>query len=316
MSPDGTIDSNLDFVGYGSQNLWLIPSQPVTVGAFDASSSWILYGPNLFMSVVAPARLTLRPEYPLYTAFAGGPFTPFSAGSRTLPVVNAGLGSAADFGAIDARGKLALIQLDPVIGGCLVESSQLQNALDAGAAGVLVDPALPPSLGTGSCSLPVVAGSSFGIGAQVAMPFVALPAAQAVALEHLVAHGHSGVRIHLTALASSSYQYDLKFYSEGKMPADTAYRVTDRMLTAVRTRYHSDQPAVVQPSDTAFAPDEFFVDGVADLVPAPGTQTAYYGPVSPAVAWNREPTLLADGDQLAQIQTWDVFGRRGGRPPG
>ena len=309
MTPDGTIDSNLEFVGYGSQNLWLIPSQPVTVGAFDASSSWILYAPNLAMSVVAPSRLTLSPEYPFYTAFPGGPVTPFT-GSQTLPVVDAGIGGAADFSAIDARGKLALIHLDPVIGGCLVESSQLQNALQAGAAGVLVDPALPPSVGTGSCSLPVVAASSFGIGSQVDLPFAAVPAAQAAALEGLL--GRGGVRIHVTALASSPYQYDLKFYSEGTMPADTAYRVTRRSLTAVSTRYHSDQPVLIQPSDTAFAPDEFFVDGVGDNVPGPGTQTAYYGPASPAVAWFREPAVISDGSTIAQPETWDVFSQRGG----
>lgn len=307
--PDGTFGFNLSFFMYGFQNVWVMPSQQVTVGAFDYSSSWIRYAPTISMSAVSPGQLNLQPAYPGYTPFPNAPFTSFT-GSHTLPVVSAGDGSAQDFSKVDARGKLALIQLDPAVGGCMVESSQLQNALRAGAAGVLVDAALPPSVGTGSCWLPIIPDWFAGLGSPVSMPFVSIPAAQAAALQSMLARGT--VRLHLTALAVSPYQYDLKFYSEGKISSATQYMLTPRALTAVRTSYHSAQPGVAEPSDTAFDPDEFFVGGTDDGLPAPAAQTEYYGPVSPAVVWIRTPSLVVAGNVAAEPTTWDVFSQRGG----
>jgi hypothetical protein len=309
LTPDGTIATNLQFVAYGYQNIWVIPSQPVSAGAFDFSSAWILYAPTLSMSVVAPEHLTLQPEYPFYAVLPGKGFTLFT-GSGTLPMIDAGIGSAQDFSQIDARGKLALIRLDPAVGGCEVESSQLQNAVRAGAAGVIADPALPPSVGTGSCWLPVIPQSFAGQGPQVNIPFASIPATQATALESMLARG--AVRIRVAALASSPYQYDLKFYSEGKLPSATEYAVTGRTLTAVHTSYHSAQAAVAEPNDLAWAPDEYFVAGVGDGLPAPAAQTEYYGPVSPAVAWSQNPDLLVGGNAVAFPLTWDVFGHGGG----
>ena len=43
MLPDATFAENFSFITYGWQRAWVIPSRPVTVGAFDYSSSWILY---------------------------------------------------------------------------------------------------------------------------------------------------------------------------------------------------------------------------------------------------------------------------------
>ena len=310
MLPDATFAENFSFITYGWQRAWVIPSRPVTVGAFDYSSSWIRYSPTLAMSVAAPQRLALQPYYPSYASSPGDPFALFH-GTRTLPVVSAGIGTKEQFSKVNVRGKLALIKLDPKVGGCLVEDSQLQNALSAGAAGVLVDSTLPPSVGTATCNMPVQPQWFYGEGTEVSIPFASLTPDQAHAVEHQLARG--SVRIRVAGLASSPYQYDLKFYSEGKIPSATAYAVTGRTLTAVTTRYHSAQPGVAEPSDTTFAPDEYFVAGVDDVLPAQATQTEYYGPDSPADVWNRAPSLVIGGNQVEEPQAYDVFGQRGGR---
>jgi hypothetical protein len=306
LTPDGTADADLAFPSYLFPNMWTIPTQSVTVGAFDFSSQWQLSAPILDMSVVAPKHLTLQAEYPNYTN-VGTPFAEFS-GKQTLPVVDAGTGTTQDFAGINARGKLALIRMAS-LSGCAVESSQLQNALEAGAAGVLVDPTLSGGGGV-SCSFPVVPQSFFGQGPEVNMPFASVPAAQAATLESLLAH--DPVRINVAAIAISPYQYAVKFYSEGKMPATTAYTVTDRTVTAVHTNYHSAQAGVAQPTDVAVAPDEFFVGGVTDALPAPAAQTEYYGPASPAVAWQRSPSLVTkDGAFVDGPLTNSVFSHGG-----
>jgi hypothetical protein len=310
MLPDATFGMNFTFITYGYQRAWVIPSRPVTVGAFDYSSSWIMYSPTLAMSVASPQRLTLQPYYPSYASAPADPFTLFP-GSRTLAVVSAGIGTKEQFSKVNVRGKLALVKLDPRVGGCLVEDSQLRNALAAGAAGVLVDSTLPPSVGTATCNMPVQPQWFYGEGTEVSIPFASLTPAQAHAVEHLLARGT--VRIRVAGQASSPYQYDLKFYSEGKIPGATAYQVSDRTLTAVTARYHSAQPGVAEPSDTTFAPDEYFVAGVGDVLPAQATQTEYYGPDSPAEVWNRAPSLVIGGNQVEEPEAYDVFGQRGAR---
>ncbi|HET7015077.1 MAG TPA: hypothetical protein VFI65_14265, partial [Streptosporangiaceae bacterium] len=307
MTPDGTSSADLAFPSYNFPDMWEIPSQPGTVGAFDFSSEWDLSAPTLTMSVVAPKHLTLQAQYPNYIDLDQS-FAEFS-GNQTLPVVDAGVGSAQDFAGINARGKLALIHLD-TLSGCLVESSQLQHALQAGAAGVLVAPTLTlPSGEPFTCPVPLEPQSFFGQGPEVNIPFVSVPAAEATSLRGLLAHGT--VRVNVAALAISPYQYDLKFYAEGKMPSSTAYTVTDHTVTAVHANYHSAQAAFAEPFDAVFAPDEFFVGGVTDALPAPAAQTEYYGPASPAVVWQRFPGLFADDAVLDAGVTYDVFGQPG-----
>lgn len=310
MLPGGLFGLNFTFVTYGWQRAWVIPSKPVTVGAFDYSSSWMLYSPTLSMSVVAPQRLTLQPYYPMYASSAGDPFALFP-GTHTLPVVSVGIGTKEQFSQVNVTGKLALIKLDPKVGGCLVEDSQLQNALTAGAAGVLIDSTLPKSVGTSVCNQPVQPQWFYAIGSEVNIPYASVPPAQAHAVEHLLARG--SVRIRVAGLAASPYQYDLKFYTEGRIPAADAYTVTSRTLDAVTARYHSAQPGDAAPSDATFAPDEYFVAGVDDILPAPSTQAEYYGPVSPANVWFRNPNLMIAGNATDLPQAYDVFGQRGAR---
>jgi hypothetical protein len=304
VAPDGSLDFSLAFDTYGHQNQWVVRAgEPVTIGTYDYSSDWILDAPTLAMSVIGGSALS--PMYPYYANTSGTPFATFS-GRKTLRVVDAGIGSAADFARIDARGKLALIKMDPAVSGCIVESSQLTNALNAGAAGVLIDPTLDPSLNDGpSCAEPIYPdwfypGANYG--KAVNMPFAEIPQAQASALRSSLSGG--AVSVTVTDSGSAAYQYDLKLYSEGGQPAHPAYTITDRNVTPIETTYHSPQPDYVGTGDTAFNPNEYFAGGVSDVVKAQTSQVEYYGPTTPAVVWTRNPELNLAGWYQ---DGWNVF---------
>jgi hypothetical protein len=304
LSPEGGLDFTVAFHFYTYQNEWVVRAgEPVTVGTYDYSSDWIRDAPTLSVSVTGGNALDA--VYPYYASTSATPFATFS-GRKTYQVVDAGIGSAADFSAIDARGKLAIIKMDPVIGGCIVESSQLTNALNAGAVGVLIDPTLDPSLGDGPyCPEPLYPDwfyPGIGPGKVVNIPFAEIPQAQADALRTGLSHGPVSVTV--TDSGTAAYQYDVKFYSEGGQPADPDYTVGGRDLTPIETTYSSPQPDYVDTGDTAFNPNEFLGAGVDDLVVAQTRQTEYYGPTSPAVVWSRTPELNESGWYQ---DAWNVF---------
>jgi len=287
VTPDGTAAFGGTIFFYGFQNEWVVRTGgPVTVGTFNYSTQWLREAPVISMSVAGAA---LNPYYPYYVDDPADPAFKRFAGRQTRQLVAAGIGSAADFARVDVRGKLALVGLDPAAAGCIVEGSQITNALDAGAAGVIIDPTLPAGVVSdiGSCWMPIiadwmVAGSSdFGNPPQ--LPFVSVPEADATHLRQLLARGP--VSITVTDSGTPAYQYDLKFYSEGGMPADPGYTVTGRDLAQVDTTLHSDMPSLVDWSDAANRPDERFVIRSGAKLHAQAAQTQYYGPLSPAEVW-------------------------------
>jgi len=307
-APDGNFSADGSIVFYGYQNFWAIPTgQPVTIGTYHYSSAWMLGAPPVTMTVVAPEHLSLEPTYPLYSnVFPGGPFARFS-GRRTMPLAYAGFGSAADFNGLDVHGKLVVIRLDPAVYGCLVEQSQLDNAFQAGAAGVLIDPRLDPSLGGGACMLPVQPKwfSPGGGPAVTNIPFASVPETEAAALESLLTRG--SVQITVADSGPSPYLYDLKFYAEGQIPGSLHYTVGNQQLADVSEQFHAATPGLADLQDSIVGLNEYVVAGNYYSFQAPASLHDYVGPVSPDVVhwrWsdNADSTLMA----------YDVFDQGGG----
>ncbi len=305
VTPDGTAAFGGTIFFYGFQNEWVVRTGgPVTVGTFNFSAQWLREAPVITMSVGGSA---LNPYYPYYVDDPADPAFKRFTGSQTRQLVAAGIGSAADFARVDVRGKLALVGLDPAAGGCIVEGSQITNALNAGAAGVIIDPTLPSSVVSdiGSCWMPIIADWMVeNSGNPPQLPFVSVPEADATHLRQLLAGGP--VSITVTDSGTPAYQYDLKFYTEGGMPADPGYTVTTRDLAQVDTSLHSDVPSLVDWSDAANWPDERFIIRSGAKLHSQAAQTQYYGPLSPAEVWQRSPEVRT-GEQSAT----GIFSQRG-----
>ncbi|MGH3403317.1 MAG: hypothetical protein ACRDRJ_12605, partial [Streptosporangiaceae bacterium] len=315
--PDGSYDASYTFSAYGTQNFWATPAtQPVTIGTYHSSSAWLLGEPPVTMTVDTPAHLTLHPLYPDY-ATTSGPivFTRFS-GRRAMPLVYAGTGSKQDLSGLDVHGKLVLIHIGvPGGGSCGTPSSygtvqrwQLNDLLQAGAAGVLVD----PTNGNPQqwCSLPIYPGWFGTKEKPVDIPYAAIPAAEASALLDLLSHGP--VQVTVSDGGPSPYVYDLKFYQESPNPGSLHYTVTSQQLAGVNARYHVGQSSLVTSDDGVFAANEYLVTANGfDSMTVPNSLREYVGPVSPALVHFRD--AAATGAQAAGLTTFDVFGQAGSR---
>ncbi|HEY3957269.1 MAG TPA: hypothetical protein VGM53_28210 [Streptosporangiaceae bacterium] len=260
---------------YGYDDYWAVPTQPVTTGTFKAALQLFLGRPYLTMSVKAPEPITLNPIYSDDISSPGG-VVRFS-GHRTLPLAYAGLGSKKDYTGLNAHGRLVLIRLVPW--ACAVTVSQLRNALNAGAAGVLLDP-VNSSASVGSCQIPLNAVSKSGVPKTVPkIPFAALPLDQATTLIGLLSEGP--VRVTVTDDGATPYLYQVYLQQENTIPSSLTYDLTARQLTLVNARYHQSRSTTDQDLWEAVGPDE----GVAAVIGYPFTGPAsiqeYYGPVSP-----------------------------------
>jgi hypothetical protein len=297
--PDGTSFWSGAIGFYGtSQELWTIPtSQPVTIGTFDLGELFDLIQPPVTMRATTPEHLTLDPIYPNYTshfAFStaasgwAGSAIRFS-GQQTLPLVDVGTGSAADFAGRDVRGKLVLMTLPTIPRGhvrlddCSAGETQLQNALHAGAAGVLVDPIyIYTPVGADTCIPPVQPAwwiaPLFGLKLPVVhIPYVSIPPPQATALRQLMNRGPVGITV--TDNGQSPYAYYLQLEQNGQVPASLPACCTSRQLTTVTANYHADSPQPWGVGDNsvfyAFGTADQGGVGVEDSLGAPFTRQEY-----------------------------------------
>jgi hypothetical protein len=344
--PDGINYGDAAFSAYGDGNLWTAPSsQPATVGKFAGSATYALIQPPVQMSVAGGQSLTLTPFYPGDSthprAFGIPPGFPGDSvrfsGTHSYQVVAAGDGT--NYSGLNLKGKLALIRFNGALtnrqysgnGGCFVLPSQLQGALKAGAAGVIIDAHFPAGQFHGrpfpdmDCPLPVTPTWWYDalVGftqPPVQIPFVSIPHTQAVTLRHLLSRGP--VKITVTDNGQSPYLYQLKFLQQGQVPATPNalhYTLTGRQLATVTTRYHAipAQPAGAagdQASFAAWATNEGFVGGVESQVFAsPATIRQYYL-VSPNLVqfYDAFGTIDAVGDQTGGTDD-RVFSQPGAR---
>ncbi|WP_157546680.1 protease-associated domain-containing protein [Hamadaea tsunoensis] len=290
--PDGQYISDMMFSSYGNHQYWVTPSDRAATGQFRVELGWAAGPTPVAMTVKGgPA---LHPLYPTYASFPGYPMYRLQ-GRGTVGVVAAGEGTEADFAKVNARGKLVLLTVASstglrCYGGSMgeVASWQLQNAIRAGAAGVLVDPETPSVTPGEFCALPVLGGWVVGEEPVPAMPFVSVTPSDAAALRTRLAKGPASIAYADGGPATEVY--DLKFYEQGGLPADQRFVVRSADLAPTRAVYRTDTADDVLDYrfTAAFQPSEFLTGGVADAVGAPVTRTEYTGPISPELVHRDE----------------------------
>jgi hypothetical protein len=260
---------------YGYDYYWAMPTQPVTLGTFKTALQLYLGKPYLAMSVKAPEPIALNPMYSGSIAIPGG-VVRFS-GRRTMPLAYAGLGTKKDYTGLNVHGKLVLIGMVPW--ACGVTADQLDNARNAGAAGVLLDPA-NVNAAVGSCGIPLTLVSKSGNPVTVPkIPFAALPLDQATMLIGLLSQGP--VTITVADGGITPYLYQLYLQQENAIPGSLTYDLTGKQLALVNARYHQSRPALDEEDWEAAGPDEGFVVQIPYDFTGPASIQEYFGPVSP-----------------------------------
>jgi hypothetical protein len=320
-TPDGTrFDSvtEIPFEGWG--NFWALPtphSERATDGSYTFNVELTLGAPLLTAQVTAPQQLPLHPVYPCdspgdYVCLArtGGGMVRFS-GSHTFQLVDAGIGSPADFQKIDARGKIAFIHAYygscnpspwPGQGACavpgIVLNAQLAAARQAGAVGVLFGDG-DIGWGTGCCYAAPLPTQLYqgGKSHAVRLPFAQVDTGEEKTLTTLLAKGP--VSLAVTDHGTSPYTYNLSLYQEGGLSAAQHYTLTSRQLAEITDSYHASVSTPLTPYDSAstwtFAPNQEFTVGSSWDFPGPRSVRDYYGPLSPSVNWGVESYLPYNG---------------------
>ena len=140
--------------------VYATPASPAKRGTVSFQDYWTLSERLLAMGVRGGPAL-----HPLYDA---GTLGAKLAGNRSLPVVWAGQGGVADFGAVDVRDRLALVAIpdpgrvdDPVTSTYLAAKAAASNAAAAGAAAVAVYVDVPGALRVSSVWRPKVGLARF-----------------------------------------------------------------------------------------------------------------------------------------------------------
>lgn len=319
--PDGRWYSSLTQAAYGDNNWWAVPTgatsagQRATLGSYTFTPGVTLGRPPVTAMVTAPVPMALHPLYPMYSrAYDNASARPSRfTGRQALRLVDAGEGTAGDFRAIDARGKLALIRTlatcapNPFAPGPCTTGSvlpeQLANAGHAGAAGVLIDPGpsdyaltLPVYLATGRGWPPVPRQ----------IPFAEIDHAEAEALRGLL--GRGVVSVTIDDSGQSPYVYFLSFDEEGQIPGSLHYAVTSQQLAGIDASYHFASHVPMGEGTAAFRPDIFFTGGGNDVFAGPATIREYYGPLSPDTVWWQMPDIPLTNSALPTIA---FFGQPG-----
>ena len=270
------------------------PDVQVTAGTYHEAHGVVLGKPQLTMAVTSPQRLDLDVSYWTYhdAQTAGTRGAARFNGQRSTQIVDAGYGRAEDFAHIDARGKVALVRITAwesskmTFFGCgsggpgVVMDEMLNNAIQAGAIAVLVDPSDPAKPGDWCGGL--IPESNIESEDPVKIPFAQIPVPQANRLIGLLAHG--AVHVGVSGYAGNSpYLYSLRPYFEGGTPTPAHLTVTDAQLARVTEHYHADQPSAGLLGWAEWSPNENLVgESTYEQFAAPTDFTLYRGPASPS----------------------------------
>ncbi|MEV6965079.1 hypothetical protein AB0M47_08165 [Hamadaea sp. NPDC051192] len=312
--PDGRYASDLMFSSYGNHQYWVTPSDRVSTGQFRLELGWVGGVTPVTMAIAGKGGQALHAMYPSYATFPGYPM--YRLATRgTAGVVAAGEGTEADFAKVNARGKLVLLTVAnstglQCFGGSLgaVMDWQLQNAIRAGAVGVLMDPETPSATPGEFCALPLRGDWIIGQDPTPPMPFVSVTPSDAAALRARLAKG--AVSVAYTDGGTATEIYDLKFYEQGEIPADQRLTVRSADLTPTKAVYRTDTAQDVLDSrvTSAFQPNEFLTGGVAEPFAAPTTRTEYTGPISPELVHRDE--LQSPGMYQSSLRVYADTNRR------
>lgn len=306
---NGDWQTSIDFATAG--NYWALPSPAITVGTFHLDTNWVLGQPPVTMTATGSQRLALDASYWGYrTALTAGNIGAVRfTGRHRLQLVDAGYGRPEDYAGLDARGKLALIDIGPnvwCVGGSLavVLDSQLNAAIAAGVAGLLIDPSTPEQYPGQACSS--VIPQWYMTEDPIKMPFADLPVDQVKTLRSMLGHGPVTVDVNGYD-GNSPYVYTPLISYEGRIPSSLHTTIDGAQLTAVTQHLHATQPATPTMYWGEWQPDEYFTGGTYyEFLATPGDFTEYRGPARPDTVYEHEL------DGAFPQQMFDVAATRGG----
>ena len=289
---------------YGHGNYWSYPTGPVSSGSFVLSHQDVREAPQVTMTVAGAEPVLLSPIYSGYRPQGHPHFTVpvrFPEGTRTLPVVDVGTGSAAEYEGLDVTGALVLVRNHRGFGFCTITVDRLRQALEAGAAGVLYN--------AETCPVPVLMDSAPANEDKPQIPYVSLSSADATLLSERLAAGP--VQVTVTSHAVSPYVYIVRSYEEGKVPAAMEYHYPHDELLTVQANYHGRADGWVSYDRFIHVPGTTFDMGQTYDFAAPVTRTEYLAPVGDRYRHERWVDTDEIGGMTYPITRSDVFDEPG-----
>lgn len=257
------------------ERLFAIPTKPVSNGQFEFSTQWALTKPDLKMRISTGNSPLIVHDY-----MGGGPKLD---GRRTLPVVDAGDGSAAALAAVDVRGKIALMRRSDDVNF----TAQVTAAGQAGAAFAVVSNYEPGRLTIFS-------------GPTKPIPAVTISQADGQAILAALAKKKGKLSLDLDATANSPYVYDLLMPESGRIPDRMNYTVGgNHKVAQVDLNYYSHSGQPTQEAIATWRPwsaGPFFI-AFRDL-PAPFRRTQYISANNDGTTWRHFTRQVAEGPWL------------------
>ncbi|MER5281186.1 S8 family serine peptidase [Streptomyces sp. NPDC002809] len=276
-------------------NVYVTPTQRVTVGRLLFSTRVTAANPQLSASVTAPSKYPLHPLQFEYfdkgRSLPNGADTPFPAGTQKRRLAYVGLASPEEIAKVDLKGKIAveIMTVDPAAGsywGCGIYNDRIRQLKDAGAVGVVLFADTAP----GGCPITVWPTEPD----PPALPVAQVLHSEGNALRKLLADGP--VTLSVTSNPQIDYTYQLQSYEDGRVPPSLTKRYTGSQLATVRARYHSAAtPAGAMGAEDwqSFKPRENVSFGAAFSFAAPSERTEYLG------------GFAADTLRIAEVDTGD-----------
>lgn len=306
LLPDGSVVRSGSASAFGHGNYWSYPTEPVSRGSFLLSHQDVKEAPQVTMRVADRDAVELDPIYSGYRPKGHDHSTVpvrFPEGTRTLPVVDVGTGTAHEFDEADVAGKLVLLHNHRGPGFCTITTDRLQRAADAGAAGVLYD--------AGTCEVPVLISGAPDYEDKPQIPYVTLPSADAGLLGERLADGP--VEVAVTSTPVSPYAYFARSFEEGEVPATMDYRYPHDELMSVQASYHGREDGWVSHNRFVRHPDATLEVGQTYEFAAPTTRTEYLAPVGEKYRYERYVSSEVIPGLQYDLSRFDVFDEPGQR---
>ncbi|MFL6073294.1 MAG: S8 family serine peptidase [Mycobacteriales bacterium] len=277
--------------GYGMRLLAVPNSKRPTLGSAKLFTDHILAAPQLGLTVHGRGRpVQVRPSY-----LTDYDIVPKFHGDQRLAVATQDDLLAGR----DVRGKLVLIGTGPQE----FPDQLLAAAVKAGAAGVL-----DHSDGGDMIPLNLLMPQFADI---MTIPFLWVDSARWDALSGALGDGrHATVDIHTQPV--TPYEYKLHYYAFNTIrAADLDHRPSTRDLTALRTEYHGQVPAVggspnMSEADSVFRPEDHvnFLD--AHGFTGPVARTEYYNQTGRDAMWTRMYTFYDNADGVLPRNSYSI----------
>ena len=203
---------------YGQQ-VYSLQSSLARSGSFSLGTEWQLVQPLLAARTTGPDSEQLASPQIASAQLA-------YVGQETLPLVDAGDGSAASFASVDADGAVALASR----GDWDVIQQQAAAAADAGAKLLLVYNTSDDDWGEEIWDAP--------------LPVYRLD--RETGHDLLAALDGGDVTLDLSGVRDSTYQYELAYVAKGRVPGGHVYRVQPNSLAVVASDYRQNSDRMVR----------------------------------------------------------------------